>query len=185
MRKFIRFQDNTVIELSPLSYSEFMALDKWSGSSDMAYEDWLRHNGYADLQDYDQEEVARASFSLSLEPISPYRFEFSSDNETWKPLDLNQYKEKEIVYLDHAVENGTVVVIQEDALDGNEPMMIAMLARDRIEIQLGIRASPRVMYGRVNEGGKVFLPGLGLYEPHAFRVTRLLEKEENGYFKED
>lgn len=93
-------------------------------------------------------------------------------------------KAKELEYLDHPVENGTVVVFDEATLAGNEPMMAAMMARERVEIQLGVRSTHRVKYGRVTDEGHVFLPGLGTYSAHAFRVVRLLEKEENGYFKE-
>lgn len=41
MRKFLRFADGEVVELSPLSYLEFLALDLWCGSSDLAYQDWM------------------------------------------------------------------------------------------------------------------------------------------------
>lgn len=90
MRKFLRFEDDSVVELSPITYREFLAIDQWSGSSDMAYEDWMRHNGYEDADNYCDDTLANASFSVSLEPIPPERFEFSVDKETWKPLDLKQ-----------------------------------------------------------------------------------------------
>lgn len=92
---------------------------------------------------------------------------------------------KEPTFLDHPVSNGTVVIFKEEALTGNEPMVVAMLARERVEIQLGIRTTHRNYYGRINPDGNVFLPGLGVYRPGAFCVVRLLEKEEDGYFKED
>lgn len=38
MRKFMRLADGETVELSPISYQEFMALDLWHGSSDTAYE---------------------------------------------------------------------------------------------------------------------------------------------------
>lgn len=80
-------------------------------------------------------------------------------------------------YLDHPVVNGTVVVIDEGAIAGtNVPVMFATLAREQVEIHLGIRATHAHAYGRVQEDGNVLLPGLGLYAPHAFRVIRLLSE---------
>jgi len=49
MRKFLDFVDGHSWELSPLSYDEFERLDKWSGSSDISFSQWKRHNNFYEL----------------------------------------------------------------------------------------------------------------------------------------
>lgn len=88
MRKFLKFDDGQEVELSPISYSEFLAIDCWVGASDTAFKDWLRHNGYVEADDYREEALREASLRITLSPTPRDRFEFSDDGgETWKELD--------------------------------------------------------------------------------------------------
>lgn len=85
MRKFIRFADGVTVELSPLSYHEFMALDLWSGGSDTAYAAWLRKNGYVEVSDYCEEALADATFSIELTPVSNDQLLFDPEGDgNWR-----------------------------------------------------------------------------------------------------
>lgn len=85
MRKFITFKGGIKVELSPLSYKEFMALDLWSGGSDMAYAAWLRKNDYEDVNDYSLESLQDATFSIELTPISKDRMLFDPEGDgNWR-----------------------------------------------------------------------------------------------------
>lgn len=86
MRKFLVFDNGTEVELSPLSYREFMALDMWSGSSDMAYEEWVAHNNYATADEYSAETLASSAFRVTLEPVDLRQFEFDPNGSgNWSP----------------------------------------------------------------------------------------------------
>lgn len=43
------------MELSPITEAEFALLDVWSGVSDVAYQHFLRHNGYKTLDRFDED----------------------------------------------------------------------------------------------------------------------------------
>ena len=94
MRKFLLFEDGEEIELPPISYDEFTAIDLWRGASDSEYAKWLSHNGYVEAEDYKDAVLLSASIRISLEPIPVRKFEFSEDSgETWKSIDtLNFYR---------------------------------------------------------------------------------------------
>lgn len=81
MRKWLRHADGTVVELSPISYKEFMCIDQWKGASDMAYEAWLRFNGYVDPLDYSEETLEQAHFYVSFSPVDRSRFMFKTHGE--------------------------------------------------------------------------------------------------------
>ena len=85
MRKFLKFDDGELVELSPINYKEFMAIDLWYGGSDLAYNAWLHKNGYKDPLDYREEALETATFIVTLEPIDPNRFLFSVEEDVWIP----------------------------------------------------------------------------------------------------
>lgn len=89
MRKFIKFDDGEIVELSPITYKEFMAIDIWNGGSDIAYDEWLRKNGYVEADQYRIEALTTAKFIIVFEPISPEKFLFSSEPDIWKPYTYN------------------------------------------------------------------------------------------------
>lgn len=70
------------ILLTPIFYQEFMALDLWSGASDMAYAEFLRHNELADPADYD-EEVLKISYFILTEGEYHLEFNPSGDDNGW------------------------------------------------------------------------------------------------------
>ena len=85
MRKFIRFSDGVVVQLSPISYYEFMALDLWTGASDTAYAAWLHKNGYVEVSDYCEEALADATLSIELTPVSNDQLLFDPDGDgNWR-----------------------------------------------------------------------------------------------------
>jgi len=71
MRKFLDFVDGHSWELSPLSYDEFERLDKWSGSSDISFSQWKRHNNFYELDQLSPLLVLRQSpvFALNWENL--------------------------------------------------------------------------------------------------------------------
>lgn len=89
MRKFLIFDDGHRVELSPLTYKEFMTLDQWSyGGSDMAFDAWLRRNGYVEASQYRQEALETAHFELSFDAIDPEKFYFQNGkDDEWYPFD--------------------------------------------------------------------------------------------------
>jgi len=88
MRKFLCFKDGSEVELPPISYHEFLAIDLWVGSSDSEYSKWLSHNGYEEAEDYKDEVLNEASIRISFNNIE--RFEFSEDcGENWKCMDTS------------------------------------------------------------------------------------------------
>lgn len=83
MRKFLKFADGTQVELSPLTYAEFMALDLWVGASDSAYTMWLYHNKLKEAQDYRDDSLLSAEFVLDFSEVSK-ELEFFVD-DCWQP----------------------------------------------------------------------------------------------------
>ena len=64
MRKFLVFPDSTCAELSPFTYEEFVKLDRWSGLSDTAFSRWMRHNGFHEMDQFNEEIVKAARIEL-------------------------------------------------------------------------------------------------------------------------
>jgi hypothetical protein len=54
MRKFLVFPDGHEYELSPLTFDEFTALDRWVGGNDIAFREFLSHNKFHEIDDFDQ-----------------------------------------------------------------------------------------------------------------------------------
>jgi hypothetical protein len=87
MRKFIKFTDSTTIyELSPLIYAEFMSLDLWGGASDMAFDQWLRHNTLRELDDFNEDARSDSVIIVDL-THRDYAFNPSGDAVTWVKLE--------------------------------------------------------------------------------------------------
>jgi hypothetical protein len=82
MRKYIKFSDNTMHELSSLTYDEFISLDLWTGASDIAFASWLSHNKLSELDSFNDE---TKSDSVIVVEIAHRSFEFnpSGDEKTW------------------------------------------------------------------------------------------------------
>ena len=60
MRKFLLFNDGMEVELTPLTYDEFMQLDHWSGGSDGSFNKFLRDNNYRELDEFDDDALKTA-----------------------------------------------------------------------------------------------------------------------------
>lgn len=88
MRKFLDLSDGETVELPPLTYHEFVALDRWIGGSDMAYEQWLSKNGYIDPDCYCVETLYGARLRLVNEASDPTKLLFCVDGKTWKHVPM-------------------------------------------------------------------------------------------------
>jgi len=88
MRKLLTLSSGRVVEVSPLTYGEWMALDLWSGASDMEFEAWLRANKLDDPNDFVEEMFDEgASFALAFEEREPLYFRLEPGGE-WLPYSL-------------------------------------------------------------------------------------------------
>lgn len=54
MRKFFVIGSEEY-ELTPLTFEEFEKLDRWTGANDLAYQQFLRHNHFHELTDFNDE----------------------------------------------------------------------------------------------------------------------------------
>ncbi len=86
MRKFLTIGDR-VYELSPLNYSEFMILNYWHGGSDMAFNEWLRHNDLHEASSFNAEALAQAKLHVEF---SAKVFNFKNKDDTWTDNALGQ-----------------------------------------------------------------------------------------------
>ena len=69
MKKYIRFVTGETMELSPITYEEFVLNGEWVGSSDMAYLKFLNINNFVCLSDFDDDVLERADlFFVRGEP---------------------------------------------------------------------------------------------------------------------
>ena len=58
MTKYLKLKDGTIHNLAPLSYIEFIHSHfYYGGSSDTAFEEYLRNNNYVDILDFNQESL--------------------------------------------------------------------------------------------------------------------------------
>jgi hypothetical protein len=71
MRKYLDFEDDISWELSPLTYQEFERLGMWSGASDICFGEWLRHNGYHELEQLSPHSEPKDKPGIRLEPGEP------------------------------------------------------------------------------------------------------------------
>jgi hypothetical protein len=71
MRKFLDFVDDKSWELSPLSYDEFERLGRWSGGSDIAFGQWLRHNKFYELDQLSKYAEPPAKPGIRIEEGEP------------------------------------------------------------------------------------------------------------------
>ncbi len=83
MRKFIVWPDGVKHlgippgmrdELSPLTFDEFDKLDRWTGSNDLAFDQFLRHNNFREIGDdatSSYNEAALRAGIIVLEPGEP------------------------------------------------------------------------------------------------------------------
>jgi hypothetical protein len=71
MRKFLDFEDGGFWELSPLSFEEFDRLNKWSGSPDIAFGIWLRHNKFYELDQLSKYAEPPAKPGIRIEEGEP------------------------------------------------------------------------------------------------------------------
>jgi hypothetical protein len=91
MRKFIVFADDANLgpasrhEITPINYIEFMALDLWSGASDMAFAAFLRKNNLVEVDDFNDESLKNSSLAIEFTNRS-YLVNPSGDGETWVML---------------------------------------------------------------------------------------------------
>jgi hypothetical protein len=69
MRKFIIFENGHREELSPLTFEEFDQYNHWSGANDIAFDQFLRHNKFHELEDFHRDVVMVAK--IVLEPGEP------------------------------------------------------------------------------------------------------------------
>lgn len=87
MRKFIKFADGQLVELSPLTYKEFMAIDLWCNASDTAYAAWLGYNKYVEATDYTEEALRSAHFFITYDNVEIERLLFNAINsQNGEPL---------------------------------------------------------------------------------------------------
>jgi len=83
MRKFIFWPDGVKRlgippgardELSPLTFDEFSKLDRWVGTDDLAFGQFLRHNNFREIEDdalYPYNDAALRAGIIVLEPGEP------------------------------------------------------------------------------------------------------------------
>lgn len=84
MRKFLVFPDGGEFELTPLTYKEFVQIDRYVGGSDIAWVHFLRVNGFHDLDDFDEEGVKKMEFKNGRwELIVKIRLEPGEPNIDW------------------------------------------------------------------------------------------------------
>ena len=76
MRKYVKLADGQELNISPITYQEFMILNLWTGASDMAWEAFLRRNGFEDPRDY-RDETLKGSVFLIDQFYSVNELEFA------------------------------------------------------------------------------------------------------------
>lgn len=65
-------------ELSPLTYEEFVKLDRWFGGSDIAFLAFKRHNRFSELSDFNDDALAMAVLKLVPgEPVIDWSCDYS------------------------------------------------------------------------------------------------------------
>jgi hypothetical protein len=68
VRKILLFNDiecpGEGAELSPLTLEEFTKLDKWAGTNDLAYREFLKHNRFHELESFTSETMNAASLVI-------------------------------------------------------------------------------------------------------------------------
>ena len=70
MRKILVFEDGDRWELTPISFEEFDAYAQWSGSNDICYREFLRHNKFHELDSFDKDSLVNSKLVLETgEPI--------------------------------------------------------------------------------------------------------------------
>lgn len=84
MRKYIVWEDGDKRELTPISFKEFMALDLWSGGSDLAWDAWLYKNNFCEADSFEDEALDIGKFVIADEPLDFSKILFSLDGETWQ-----------------------------------------------------------------------------------------------------
>lgn len=101
MRKFlVDERDGTRWELPPLSYDEFTAVGLWSSASDMAYDSWLRLNGFKDPENLNDETLSHCVLVLVAGDYAELKFEhdgviFSYSEQAMKDSIALQAKDNE------------------------------------------------------------------------------------------
>jgi len=65
MRKKLVLMPGKVVELSPLSYREWMAVNIWSGDPTDEYKAWLEHNKFVDANEIDPTVLETSHLILS------------------------------------------------------------------------------------------------------------------------
>ena len=89
MRKRLISTDGSEYILPPISYTEFMVLDLWSGDSNMAYATWLSKNDFHEADSFNEEFLQTTALILDYVPSqSIIWFNPSGDGETWIKYDL-------------------------------------------------------------------------------------------------
>lgn len=88
MRKIIEFEDGSTAELSPITYLEFMAIDEWYGSSNAAFEEFLRHNKLTEICDFRNDQKVIWRFEPGDRTLE---FNFGSDEEPqWRSIESKE-----------------------------------------------------------------------------------------------
>lgn len=89
MRKFLVWPDGHKIELSPISFKEYMILGLW-GSSSESWDQWLRVNNYEEPESYCAEFLYKSV--LVLEPGEPsLKFLKEGDEYTLDGTEFEDY----------------------------------------------------------------------------------------------
>jgi hypothetical protein len=64
MKKFLVFNDGQRFELSPITYDEFIFMDKWKGTSDTAFDKLLKLFNWRELEDFNEDALKEAYIEL-------------------------------------------------------------------------------------------------------------------------
>ena len=95
MRKWLKFEDGHIVELSPLTYEEFMCLDHWVGASDMAFDNWLRKNELHEASSFNEESLKTAQFYITEDTknlVFQRNLDSNGDLEEWLPYSRSYAK---------------------------------------------------------------------------------------------
>jgi hypothetical protein len=75
--------DGSRHDLSPLTYEEFLSVNMWQGMSDVAFDQWLRHNNFQEVCEFREEFRKTAHIETIIVNDRPIEFNPSGDGETW------------------------------------------------------------------------------------------------------